>query len=82
MITRLKAAKMTTEQDLRILMFNLQTELKNTNVKNDELLHELKAKDEKITSLVTRVEQLESDVAILSNTANKLEIKCDDNECR
>ena len=30
--------------------------------------------------MVSRVEQLESNVAILTNVVNKLEIKCDDNE--
>ena len=68
MITRLNAAKMTAEQDLRTLILNLQTEQKNINVKIDKVLNELKAKDEKILSLETRVDRLESNVAILSNT--------------
>ena len=78
MITR--SAKMSTLAEVYDLLKTLQSEQSNSNKKIDQLLEEIRAKDEKIRSLETRVEQLEGNVSILRNTVNLLEIKSDDNE--
>ena len=79
MITRL-GAKMATLTEVHELLKALQIEQTNSNKKIDELLAEIRTKDEKIRSLETRVEQLEGNVSILTNTVKLLEIKNDDNE--
>ena len=73
MITR--SAKMSTLAEVYDLLKTLQSEQSNSNKKIDQLLEDIRAKDEKIRSLETRVEQLEGNVSILRNTVNLLEIK-------
>ena len=79
MITR-SSTKMSTLAEVYDLLKTLQTEQSNSNKKIDELLEEIRAKDDKIRSLESRVEQLEGNLSILQNTVKLLEIKSDDNE--
>ena len=53
---------------------------KATNAKIDELVNELKAKDEKIHELEMKVMQLESRIEIVTNTNHLIERKVDDYE--
>ena len=79
MLTRLKS-KMTTLADVHNLLLALQNEQKISNEKMDELLKEIKSKDNKIVTLEKRVEVLESQLHIVNNTIELLDRKCDDNQ--
>ena len=79
--------KMATLNEVRDLILVLQKEQKESNDKIDQLLLDLKAKDDHIKSLESRIEKLESQVetfegtdSCLRKTINLLERKCDDNE--
>ena len=74
------ANKNTSLDEVHDLLLSLQKDQKESNEKIDRLLKEIKAKDDKINSLESKVEVLEGNVAILINTVKKLERKCDDNE--
>ena len=76
MITRAKIADL---PSLHKLLVEVKTELatKASNEKIDELLNEIRIKDEKISSLEARVEILESQVAVCQRTVNLLERKVD-----
>ena len=67
---------------IKIILEDIQKDLatKATNEKIDLLVNELKAKDERINELETKVLSLESRLAILTNTNLLIERKLDDNE--
>ena len=71
---------MSTITEVHELLKILQKEQQISTAKIDELLKEVKAKDDTIKSLESRVEKLEGNLSILNNTVELLERKCDDNE--
>ena len=79
MITR-SQRNMSTINEVHALLLEVQKEQKESNSKIDQLLADLKAKDERILALEKRVEELTSFQSVSKNTIKKLEVKCDDNE--
>ena len=78
--TRKKTAIMSTIAEVHQLLLELQKEQQISNGKIDELLKEIKDKDNRIRSLESKVEALEGEVELLKNTSTILERKSDDNE--
>ena len=79
MITR-SQGNMATIKEVHGLLLEVQKEQKESNIKIDQLLADLKSKDDRILALEKRVEELSSIASVSKNTIKKLEVKCDDNE--